>query len=266
MGRQWGLQRGSNWAPAWGRVARAAAVGSVCLATGGCLQLVVAGIPLSHISTAIGVASLATTGKGVAEHGLDVVTGKDCRVLDSLLRDERELCEERNSPPTQEDFRGVFAWLDEQVEDAPRPSKVMVAATERQLAGGPIGKVARFVGLEPEVGPRGAALPVMLAERNDQPAAEPARAPVELVAAGAGRESVSIGARLGLGRTELAQVIDGIDDQSAEVSYIDVVAPQQMALASGIDLSLRLAGAGAAAALPAATARPVLATGLPRSQ
>jgi len=243
-------------------VARAAAVGSVCLATGGCLQLVVAGIPLSHISTAIGVASLATTGKGVAEHGLDVVTGKDCRVLDSLLRDERELCEERNSPPTQEDFRGVLAWLDEQVEDAPRPSKVMVAATERQLAGGPIGKVARFVGLEPQIGPRGAELPVMLAERNDQPAAPPA----ELVAAGAGRESVSIGARLGLGRTELAQVIDGIDDQSAEVSYIDVVAPQQMALATGIDLSLRLAGAGAAAALPAATARPVLATGLPRSQ
>ena len=263
MGRQWGL----DWGPKRVQMARIAAIGIVCLATGGCLQVVVAGIPLSQIATGIGIASFATTGKGLGEHGLDVVTGKDCRILDSLMRDERELCEERNSPPTQEDFRGVFVWLEEQMEDAPRPPKVMVAATERQLAGGPVGKVARFVGLEPEIGPRPAELPVMLAERNAEPAAsEPARAPVE-VAAGAGRESVSIGARLGLARTELAQVIDGIDEQNAEVSYIDVVAPLKLAQAGGIDLSLRLNAASAApGVLPAVASRPVLATGLPRSQ
>lgn len=264
MGRQWGLERGPKWAPNWGHVARAAAIGVVCLGTGGCLQLVVAGIPLSQISTAVGVASLATTGKGLAEHGLDVVTGKDCRLLDSLMRDERELCEERNSPATQEDFRGVFAWLEEQAEDAPRPPKVMVAATERQLAGGPVGKVARFVGLEAEIGPRPAQPPTMLAERNELPPAEAPR-PVE-IAAGAGREGGSFAARLGLGRPELAQVIDGIDDQSAEVSYMDVVAPQQVAQATGIDLSLRLTAAAAKPSAPSAASRPVLATGLPRSQ
>jgi hypothetical protein len=261
MGQQWGL----HWGPRWAQIARIAAIGAVCLSTTGCL--VVAGIPLSQISTAIGVASFAMTGKGLGEHGLDVVTGKDCRLLDSLMRDERELCEERNSPATQEDFRGVIVWLEEQVEDAPRPAKVMVAATERQVAGGPIGKVARFVGLEAQIGARPAEPPAMLAERSEQPAAEPARPPVELVAAGAGRENVSIGARLGLSRTELAQVIDGIDDLSAETNYMDVVAPLQVAQAGSIDLSLRLGGVTMAAPVSsAAIARPVLATGLPRTQ
>lgn len=265
MGQQWGLHEGLGWGPRWARIARIGALGAVCLSTSGCL--VVAGIPLSQLSTAVGIASFAVTGKGLGEHGLDVVTGKDCRLLDSLMRDERELCEERNSPATQEDFRGVIVWLEEQVEDAPRPAKVMVAATERQLAGGPIGKVARFVGLEAEIGPRPAEPPVMLAERSEQPptATEAARPPIE-TAAGAGRESVTIGARLGLTRTELAQVIDGIDEQNAEVSYLDVVAPLKLAQAGGIDLSLRLLGSAAAPSLQPTVARPVLATGLPRSQ
>jgi hypothetical protein len=53
------------------------------------------------------VAPVAITGKGLTENGADIVTGKDCRFLEGALRKERKICEERGSPETEKDFKGL---------------------------------------------------------------------------------------------------------------------------------------------------------------
>jgi hypothetical protein len=249
----------------WGQIGRVTAIVAVCLATGGCFQVLIGGVSLSQISTIATVVSIATTGKGPSEHGLDLITGMDCRILDSLMREEREICEERHSPVTQDDFRGVFAWLEDQTAD-PKPTKPVVAPTERQIADGPVGKVARFAGLSERIEPRSAEPPTMLAELQAQPPAP--RAPSELAVAG--RESPpSIAASLGLTQTAaVATILEAQDEQGADVSYLDVVAPlrvAQAATAGGVDLGLRLntLPAGPARQIAASNA-PILATGLPR--
>jgi len=249
-----------------GRFARTAAVSiAVCLGTAGCFQVVIAGASLSQISTVATVASIAVTGKGLGEHGLDLVTGKDCRILEGLLRDERELCEDRDSVATQDDFRGVLVWLDEQLDETPRPARPVLTATPRQRDGGPIGKVARFAGLETGIEPRRAEPPSLLADLARQPAAE-REAPTPAPAVG--REAASLGTRLGLGAgIEAAQVRDALDDGKPEVAYLDVVPPLKLAAAGRLDLGLRLGGMpGGPALRPLASARPVLATGLPVTQ
>jgi hypothetical protein len=251
----------------WGRFACVTAIGVACLSTGGCLHVAIGGgLTLSHLSTITAVASIAVTGKGLGEHGLDLVTGMDCRVLESLMRDEREVCEERNSPVTQEDFRGVFSWMEEQLDESPRPAKPVITPTDRQLAGGPVGKVVRFVGLDEQVAPRRAEPPAMLAALQEQP---PAPRP-EPETAVAGRESgPTLAERLRLTQLAAQQIIDALDDTGADVSYLDVVAPIRVAHAgtTGIDLSLRLGAMPAAAApKPIAARTPVLASGLPHSK
>jgi hypothetical protein len=250
----------------WGRFACATAIGTLCLATGGCLHVAIGGgLTLGHLSTITTVASIAVSGKGLGEHGLDIVTGKDCRFLESLMRDEREVCEERDSPVTQEDFRGVLVWLEEKLDESPRPAKPIVAATERQRAAGPVGKVVRFVGLDDQVGPRRAEPPAMLAELKEQP--QPPRP--EPQTAVAGRETgPTLAERLGMNQAAAQQIIEALDDTGVDVGYLDVVAPMRVAEAapSGVDLSLRLGSMPPAAPpKPIAARLPVLANGLPRS-
>lgn len=73
-----------------------------------CAAPIIAGLTLSQISTIAGVASTATTGKGLTDHALSYATGKDCNLVESVLRKDRKLCETPGSPATQEDFKGVF--------------------------------------------------------------------------------------------------------------------------------------------------------------
>jgi len=42
---------------------------------------------------------------------MDLVTGKDCRIMEGLMRDDREVCEERGSPATYDDFNGVMGLV-----------------------------------------------------------------------------------------------------------------------------------------------------------
>jgi hypothetical protein len=53
------------------------------------------------------VASGAATGKTTDEHVLSAVTHKDCRVIESIARTDRKICEEPNSPATERDFKGI---------------------------------------------------------------------------------------------------------------------------------------------------------------
>ena len=84
-------------------------VAAVVLAAGtsGCMGAIVGAPLLDHAITATSAIMTASSGKGVAEHALDAATGKDCRILESALRQDRKLCETRGAPVTARDFRGL---------------------------------------------------------------------------------------------------------------------------------------------------------------
>jgi hypothetical protein len=52
-------------------------------------------------------ASTAATGKGTTEHAHDMLTGKDCRIIEGVARTDRRVCEARDAPATERDFKGV---------------------------------------------------------------------------------------------------------------------------------------------------------------
>ena len=86
-------------------------ISAAALALSGCAAPIIGALTLSQLSTIAGVASTITTGKGLADHALSLLTGKDCSFTEGILRKDRNICEERNSLATREDFKGVFAWL-----------------------------------------------------------------------------------------------------------------------------------------------------------
>ncbi|MBM3509742.1 MAG: hypothetical protein FJX61_06335 [Alphaproteobacteria bacterium] len=86
---------------------RLVAADLLAAATSGCMGAIVGAPLLDHAITATSAIMTASSGKGVAEHALDAATGKDCRILESALRQDRKLCETRGAPATAKDFRGL---------------------------------------------------------------------------------------------------------------------------------------------------------------
>lgn len=84
------------------------------IALSGCATPIIGALTLNELSSFAGVASSITTGKGLGDHALSLLTGKDCSVTEGILRKDRDICEERGSLAAKEDFKGVFAWLDKQ--------------------------------------------------------------------------------------------------------------------------------------------------------
>jgi hypothetical protein len=74
----------------------------------GCV--VVAAVPASFIVTE--VVPRAINGKGLPEDAADLVTGKDCRVFEGVVRKDRQICETRGSPETRKDFKGLSGALE----------------------------------------------------------------------------------------------------------------------------------------------------------
>jgi hypothetical protein len=68
----------------------------------------IAGISFSSISSFAGFASTLFTGADLGEHAVSLVTGKDCRFSEGLLREDRDVCEEPGSAATRDDFHGIF--------------------------------------------------------------------------------------------------------------------------------------------------------------
>jgi hypothetical protein len=68
----------------------------------------VAGVSLSSISSFAGFASTLFTGADLGEHAVSMVTGKDCRFSEGLMRADRDICEEPGSAATRADFHGIF--------------------------------------------------------------------------------------------------------------------------------------------------------------
>jgi hypothetical protein len=77
----------------------------------GCAGAVFLGIPLTFTTTE--VLPRAVNGKGLVEDGVDVVTGKDCRLIEGTVRKDRQTCEPRGSPATQKDFKGLSGLSDD---------------------------------------------------------------------------------------------------------------------------------------------------------
>jgi hypothetical protein len=76
-----------------------------------CAAPIIGGLTLSQLSSASSLASSGLTGKSLTEMAMDLVTGKDCRIMEGLVRDDRQICEERDSPATYDDFNGVMGLV-----------------------------------------------------------------------------------------------------------------------------------------------------------
>ena len=90
----------------------ARAVGIACLCTvflGSCV--IVAAVPASFVVTE--VVPHAINGKGLPEDAADLVTGKDCRVIEGIVRKDRQTCETRGSPETRKDFKGLSGLVED---------------------------------------------------------------------------------------------------------------------------------------------------------
>lgn len=114
-----------------GILARNCAIVLIAVGLSGCAAPIVAGITLSQISTVAGVFSTAFTGKGLSDHLLSFLTGRDCNLTESILRKDRKLCETRGSVATAEDFKGVFTAFGGQKID---PLQRYAMARQKELA------------------------------------------------------------------------------------------------------------------------------------
>ena len=59
-----------------------------------------------------GATSAVLTGKGLHDHALSGVTSKDCKTLEGAVREDRELCEERDSAAAEKDFKGILGFFE----------------------------------------------------------------------------------------------------------------------------------------------------------
>ncbi len=82
-------------------------------ALAGCSTPLFAGLTLGELGLVTSLFSTAATGKGLGEHAMDVATGRDCRVLEGLARDDRRLCEPEDSPALDDDWRGLADLADD---------------------------------------------------------------------------------------------------------------------------------------------------------
>lgn len=94
-----------------------AVCGGLTLALTGCAETIIAGLTISELLTAGSIVSSIVSGKGLGEHALDVATGQDCRILDAIFRENRAICEPRDSQATKDDFKGLIALIDDAGRD-----------------------------------------------------------------------------------------------------------------------------------------------------
>lgn len=102
----------------------------------GCAAPIVGSLTLSHLSSIASAFSMTVKGKGAGEVALDLATGKDCRLVEGMIRDSRAICEQPGSVATAGDFKGVIALLKDEPpsvggKDTPA-AEVKVAASPSQ--------------------------------------------------------------------------------------------------------------------------------------
>ena len=113
--RRNGLRREN---PALRRVITLCAVSAAGLSLGACAT------PLSIA----GYVSTAVTGKDLGEHAVSIALGKDCRFVEGMMREDRDICEELGSAATAADFKGVFELARDEAGEAFDPAPARLAA------------------------------------------------------------------------------------------------------------------------------------------
>src|SRR3546814_809751 len=84
----------------------------------GCAAPIVAGLTSAQLFSLAGLSATIMTGRDFTEHAVSAITGKDCRFLETLLRNGRSFCETPNTIATRDDFHGVLALVNTQSPDA----------------------------------------------------------------------------------------------------------------------------------------------------
>lgn len=105
-------------------------VSAAAVTVSGCAAPIIGALTLGQLSTIAGGVSTLTTGKGLADHALSLLTGKDCSITEGILRKDRKICELPGSLATRDDFKGVFAFFEKKNEKA-APDDQVLANYER---------------------------------------------------------------------------------------------------------------------------------------
>jgi len=100
----------------------------------GCAGPIVAGLTGAQLLSLAGLSSTIMTGQDLTEHAVSTITGKDCRFLETLLRNGRSFCETPNTAATKDDFHGVLALMRKE-PDSSSNVKVAAASLDPQLLG-----------------------------------------------------------------------------------------------------------------------------------
>lgn len=79
----------------------------------GCASPIIGALTIGEIASIAGLVSTFMSGQDLTEHALSAATGKDCRILEAMLRSERDFCVEHSDSATDGDFEGVIALFDE---------------------------------------------------------------------------------------------------------------------------------------------------------
>ena len=111
------------------RFLRLGVVAGLAFTLSGCAAPIIGALTVGQAWSIAGLVSTVFTGRDLTEHALSEVTGKDCRILESLLNDTRGFCETPGTVATQDDFQGVIAMLeDRQKDESQKPVQVASAA------------------------------------------------------------------------------------------------------------------------------------------
>jgi hypothetical protein len=78
----------------------------------GCASPIIGVLTIGEIASIAGIVSTFMSGQDLTEHALSAATGQDCRILESMLRSERDFCVDHDDIATEDDFEGVVALLD----------------------------------------------------------------------------------------------------------------------------------------------------------
>ncbi len=79
----------------------------------GCASPIIGALTIAEIASIAGAVSTVMSGQDLTEHALSAATGQDCRILEAILRSERDFCVDHSDTATANDFEGVLALFDD---------------------------------------------------------------------------------------------------------------------------------------------------------
>lgn len=114
------------------RVGRSLVLAIVAGILSGCGLPLIAGATLNEFNAATAIVSTGLTGKGLSDHVVSLVTGRNCNLVQGAIRKERTLCERRGSAAATKDFRGVVGFVIDaatlDLKHAPPPGNDLIFA------------------------------------------------------------------------------------------------------------------------------------------